>query len=179
MEEKKFDVQSLIGFLLIGGILLWMLYTNTPSEEEVENEQTNTEQVEEPGNTDANEPPQTAENEQDSTAMAQARERLGAFGYSAGLASATDETTTISNDVLELKIDNKGGYISEARLLNFKTFDSVPVYLIKDGNARFNLNFTTTDGRNLDTENLYFEPEVSENGDNQVISMKLKVSDDE
>ncbi len=180
MEEKKFDVKSLIGFLLIGGILLWMLYNNAPSEEEVQEEQTKTEQVEDSGNTKANETPQTAaENQQDSTAMAQARERLGAFGYSAGLASASDKTTTISNDVLELKIDNKGGYISEARLLNYNTFDSIPVYLIKDGNARFNLNFTTTDGRNLDTENLYFEPEVTENGENQIISMKLKVSEDE
>ena len=180
MEEKKFDVQSLIGFLLIGAILLWMLYNNTPTEEELEAEQ-NTEQVEIPGNTDANQPSAQPETSgvQDSTAMAQARERLGAFGYSAGLASATDKTTTISNDVLELKIDNKGGAISEARLTNYKTYDSIPVYLVKDGNASFNLNFTTTDGRVLDTQNLYFEPEVSQNGDNQVLSMKLKVSENE
>ncbi|MGY5847569.1 membrane protein insertase YidC [Salegentibacter sp. HM20] len=178
MEEKKFDVQSLIGFILIGGILLWMLYNNTPSEDEIQAEQNNTEQVEIPGNTDSNTPPQTSA-EVDSTALAAAQQQLGAFGYSAGLASATNNTTTISNDVLELKVDNKGGYISEARMLNFKTFDSVPVYLIKDGNASFNINFTTTDGRTLDTENLYFEPEVSQNGDNQVLSMKLKVSEDQ
>ncbi|MGY5850189.1 membrane protein insertase YidC [Salegentibacter sp. F14] len=180
MEEKKFDVQSLIGFLLIGGILLWMLYNNTPTEEELEAEQ-NTEQVEIPGNTDANKPEtQTQPAEiQDSTAMAQAREQLGAFGYSAGLASASDQSTTFANDVLELKIDNKGGSISQARILDFKTYDSIPVYLIKDGNASFNLNFTTTDGRVLDTQNLYFEPEVSQNGDNKVLSMKLKVSEDE
>ncbi|WP_372919760.1 membrane protein insertase YidC [Salegentibacter sp.] len=180
MEEKKFDVQSLIGFLLIGGILLWMLYNNTPTEEELEAEQ-NTEQVEVPGNTDANQPEEEPEatGTQDSTAMSQARERLGPFGYSAGLASASDETTSFSNDVLELEIDNKGGGISEARISNFKTYDSIPVYLVKDGNASFNLNFTTTDGRVLDTQNLYFEPELSQNGDNQVLSMKLKVSEDE
>ena len=28
MEEKKIDIQSIIGFILIGGILIWMLYTN-------------------------------------------------------------------------------------------------------------------------------------------------------
>ncbi|PRX42992.1 membrane protein insertase YidC [Salegentibacter salegens] len=182
MEEKKFDVQSLIGFILIGGILLWMLYTNSASEEGVEPQQ-ETEQVEVPGNTDSNQPPQQEQEVQsqgaDSTALAQARERLGAFGYSASLPSATENTTTISNDVLELKIDNKGGYISEARLTNYKTFDSIPVYLIKDGNASFNINFTTTDGRTLDTENLYFEPEVTQSGDNQIISMKLKVSENE
>ncbi|WP_037320467.1 membrane protein insertase YidC [Salegentibacter sp. Hel_I_6] len=181
MEEKKFDVQSLIGFILIGGILIWMLYTNSASEEGLEPQQ-ETEQVEVPGNTDSNQPPQQQEAQSsgaDSTNLAQAHERLGAFGYSASLPSATENTTTISNDVLELKIDNKGGYISEARLTNFKTFDSIPVYLIKDGNASFNINFTTTDGRTLDTENLYFEPEVTQSGDNQIISMKLKVSENE
>ena len=35
MEEKKLDINSIIGFVLISGILLWMLYANTPSAEEV------------------------------------------------------------------------------------------------------------------------------------------------
>ena len=35
MEEKKFDKQSIIGFLLIGAILLFMLWQNQPTEEEL------------------------------------------------------------------------------------------------------------------------------------------------
>ncbi|MDT0642927.1 membrane protein insertase YidC [Zunongwangia sp. F363] len=181
MEEKKIDIQSIIGFLLIGGILLWMLYNNSAEEAQIEEKQ-ESEQVE--VNQAQNAPAPEEEEEitytgQDSTALAAAQQRLGAFGYSATLPSATQNTTTISNDVLEIKVDNKGGYISEARLKNFKTFDSIPVYLIKDGNASFNLNFTTRDGRTLNTENLYFEPELSKSGGNQVLSMKLKVSADE
>ena len=38
MEEKKFDINSIIGFVLIGGILLWMLYLNQPTEEEIQAE---------------------------------------------------------------------------------------------------------------------------------------------
>ncbi|MEE3245421.1 MAG: membrane protein insertase YidC, partial [Bacteroidota bacterium] len=53
------------------------------------------------------------------------------------------------------------------------------VYLIKDGNSRFNLTFSTTDNRTLNSENLYFEPSLSKEGENQVLSMKLKVSDSE
>ncbi|MDX1544354.1 MAG: YidC/Oxa1 family insertase periplasmic-domain containing protein, partial [Christiangramia sp.] len=179
MEEKKIDVQSIIGFLLIGAILIWMLYNNTP--EETATEDTKTEQVEE-----ASEQPQVAEQEpetrtvqDDSTALADAQRRLGAFGYSETLASSEGGTTTIENELLELKISNKGGYIEEARLKNYKTFDSIPVHLIKDGNASLNMNFTTTDGRSLNTENLYFEPELTENNGNQILSMKLKVSEDE
>lgn len=175
MEEKKLDINSLIGFILIGGILIWMLYMNQSAPEEV-TEEAGTEEVVEAPQKAAPEQPQSTASVSDSAAVAEAQSKLGAFGYSATLASASDETTTVGNDLLELKIANKGGYISEARLKNFKTYDSIPVYLIKDGNAAFNINFTTTDGRVLDTQNMYFEPTVSKNGENTVISMKLKVS---
>ena len=177
MEEKKFDIQSLIGFLLIGAILIWMLYNNSLESETVNEPQT-TEQIQTPV---ASSPAVAEESEvsADSLELVRAQRELGAFGYSATLPSATDNSTTISNDLLELTIDNKGGYISEARLMQYKRYDSIPVYLIKDGNATFNLNFTTTDGRVLDTENLYFEPSLTQNGGDQVLSMMLKVSESE
>ncbi|HKJ47509.1 MAG TPA: membrane protein insertase YidC [Christiangramia sp.] len=181
MEEKKIDIQSIIGFILIGGILLWMLYNNTPEETEAENPATTTEQVQE-----GDRRSQISENQtdskpvqSDSTSLADAQRRLGAFGYSETLASAQGGTTTISNDVLELKISNKGGYIEEARLKNFKTYDSLPVHIIKDGNASLNMKFSTTDGRTLNTDNLYFEPQLTESNGNQILSMKLKVSENE
>ncbi|NJW51678.1 membrane protein insertase YidC [Salinimicrobium oceani] len=176
MEEKKLDVNSLIGFLLIGGILLWMLYMNPSAPEEVE--QTTTEQVVTPDASPEITPAQAVQTS-DSAAIAQAASRLGAFGYSATLASATENETSVENDVLALSLSNKGGYISEARMKNFKTYDSIPVYLIKDGNAAFHLNFTTTDGRVLNTKDLYFEPSVTKNGETTVVSMKLKVSANE
>ena len=52
-----------------------------------------------------------------------------------------------------------------------------PIYIIKDNNASFNINFGTTDSRILNTKDLYFEPTVTKNGNNTVVSMKLKVSD--
>ncbi len=186
MEEKKFDVQSIIGFLLIGAILIFMLYQNQPSQEEIDAEKAKQEQVDnEKENLREQSTQNTAVaetvpgNPQDSLAQVRLKESLGRFAYSASLPSANDDVTTISNEVLELKVSNKGGFITEARLKKFKTFDSVPVYLIKDGNSRFNLSFNTTDNRNLNTENLYFEPTLSENGGNQVLSMRLKVAEDE
>src|SRR5690606_825952 len=177
MEEKKFDIQSLIGFLLIGAILIWMLYNNSLESETVNEPQT-TEQIQTPV---ASSPAVAEESEvsADSLELVKAQRELGAFGYSATLPSATDNSTTISNDLLELTIDNKGGYISEARLMQYKRYDSIPVYLIKDGNATFNLNFTTTDGRVLETDNLYFEPSLHLSGGDKVLSMMLKVSESE
>ncbi|WP_034924109.1 membrane protein insertase YidC [Gillisia sp. CAL575] len=179
MEEKKFDVQSLIGFFLIGGLLIWMLYNNSFENNEAENNQDTIEQVETVPQETSSPQKEVAIQEMDSTARARVRESMGTFGYSATLASASNVTTKLANDVLDLNIENKGGYISEARMTQFKTYDSIPVYLIKDGNASLNLNFTTADGRVINTKDMYFEPSLSESGNNQVLSMKLKVSESE
>ncbi|HEA28506.1 MAG TPA: membrane protein insertase YidC, partial [Leeuwenhoekiella sp.] len=188
MEEKKLDLKSILGFVLIGAILLFMLYQNQPTQEELDAEKAKQEQVDAAAEKkEAQEAvastPQEEEEEyvspQDSVGQARIREKLGSFGYSATLPSAQGGTTTISNELVELKVSNKGGFITEARLKAYKTYDSLPVYLIKDDNASFNLSFSTTDNRNLNTENLYFEPKLSKNGQNQVLTMRLKVGPDQ
>lgn len=183
MEEKKFDLNSLIGFVLIGGILIWMLYQNAPSEAELE-EQANTEQVEKEAETQKDETTKVVEStetaavvENDSLAQARANAALGAFGYSNRYPA--EATTTFENDVLYLRVANKGGQIVEAKMKNFKSYDSIPIHLIKDGNANFNIKFKTSDNRTLNTENLTFEPVRSKSGENDVLSMRLKVSDTE
>ncbi len=184
MEEKKFDLNSIIGYTLIFGIIIWMLYLNKPTPEEIEAEKAKKELVESEKKSEENTTPDFVPssepivvNPQDSLALVNAKSQLGAFAYSASLPSAKDEFTKIENDVLSLKVNNRGGYISEALLKNFKTYDSVPVYLIKDGkNASLNINFGTTDNRILNTKDLFFEPTVTKNGDNTVLSMKLKAS---
>ncbi|WP_299245133.1 membrane protein insertase YidC [uncultured Aquimarina sp.] len=185
MEEKKFDLNTVIGFVLIFGIFAWMFYVNKPTPEEIEAEKAKQEQVEAEQKTEESkttefikESEAIVANPQDSLALVAAKSQLGAFAYAASLPSAKENVTKIENEVLSLKINNRGGYIEEALLKNFKTYDSVPLYLIKDGkNASFNINFGTTDNRILNTKDLFFEPTVTKNGDNTVLSMKLKVSE--
>lgn len=184
MEEKKFDLNSLIGFLLIGGILLWMLYQNQPTPEEAEAERTQTEQVQQEEITDTQNIPviETAAsdvnaiNETDSLGLESLKNRLGSFAYSGTLSSAQEATTIIENDVLALTVSNKGGYIVEAKLKDQTQYQGKPVYLIKDGNNDLNLQFSA-ENRLLNTRELFFEPALSTNGDNQVLSMKLKTSE--
>lgn len=179
MEEKKLDINSIIGFVLIFGILIFMFYQNRPTPEELAAQKAKQEQVaaqekedETPLMTEEEAP--LAINLQDSTAIANYKGAIGAFGYT----TPTEGVTTLENELVTLKIDNKGGGIVEAKMRNFVTFDSVPVYLVKDGNASFGLNFTTSDNRVLNTRDLYFEPSMDNNGENQVLSMKAKVGPD-
>tara|TARA_R110002167_G_scaffold93386_9_gene250313 strand:+ start:1829 stop:3703 length:1875 start_codon:yes stop_codon:yes gene_type:complete len=181
MEEKKFDVNTMIGFVLIFAILIFMFYKNQPTPEALAAEKAKQEQAEAAAK--QNQPEiqggtQTAEplkiDLHDSTAVANYKGAIGAFGYT----SPTEGTTVLENDLLFLEISNKGGQITEARTKQFKTYDSVPIYLIKDGNATFGLTFATTDNRTLHSKDLYFEPSMSKNGDNQVLSMKAKIAAD-
>jgi YidC/Oxa1 family membrane protein insertase len=103
--------------------------------------------------------------------------KLGVFAYSATLPSAIDKSTEVTNELLKLNFSNKGGYLSSVELKDFKTHDQKPLYLIKDDNASLNIKLTTSDNRILNTKDLYFEPSISKNGENQVVSMRLKVSE--
>ena len=108
MEEKKFDVQSIIGFVLIFGILIFMFYQNRPTPEELAAEKAKQEQVEAAKASENLETETVGNNEpqldlQDSTAVANYQGKLGAFGFT----KPSNDITTLENDVLLLKISTK------------------------------------------------------------------------
>jgi YidC/Oxa1 family membrane protein insertase len=176
MEQKKFDVNSFIGMILLGGIIFWWMSTQEP-EIDTTNDNSKTEIVTAP---EANNTTNTAfvnapSVENDSIKERNLKNQLGAFAQSA--ISASEGVSVIENELVKLTIDNKGGQITQALVKNFKTYDSLPLYLIKENNASFNINFGTTDNRILNTKDLFFVPTLTTNGNNQVVSMKLKVSE--
>ncbi len=187
MEEKKLDLNSIIGFLLIFGILIWIIYQNQPSQAEIAAAKAKKEQVVKAENATKATENKIAETPVaivagDSTQLAQAQKTLGGFAYSATLPSAKNNFTTIENALVKLKIANKGGYIVEATLKKFEKFKKGSgqlVELIKDNNSDLNIQFLTADNRTLNTKNLYFEPTLSKVGTDQILSMKLKADANE
>jgi YidC/Oxa1 family membrane protein insertase len=184
MEEKKLDLNSIIGFVLISGILLWMLYANTPSAEELK-EKEKKELVEKQAKEAKSVKTVTATTivaPADSSQTAAAQAQLGSFGYSATLPSATDAITEIKNEVLSLKISNKGGYIVDATVLGFEQFEKnskKAVQIIKDKNASLDITLNTADNRTLHTKDMFFEPKLTTEGKNQVLTLQLKAGPDQ
>ena len=185
MEENKFDLNTFIGFMLIGAILLWMLYQNQPTEQELLAEAAAIEQVA----SETNQENTTAQNDsakpiinEEATQedLTEQTERLknqfGDFAYAATQPSWTDQTTVLENDLLSLVISNKGGYIVSAELKNETQYQGAPVYLIRDGNSGLDLKFQAQN-RLLSTAEMYFEPHLTKDGEDQVLSMKLKTSE--
>lgn len=186
MEEKKLDLNSVIGIVLIIGIFLWMMYQNKPSEAQLAAEKAKKELVAKEAQAKSvavksvEAPVTTVVG--DSTQLIQMQKILGGFAYSATLPSAKNDVTTIENDFVLLKIANKGGYIVEATLKNFERFKKNSgqlVSLIKDNNADLNIQLQTSDNRVLNTKDMYFEPTLSKVGNDQILSMKLKAGANE
>ncbi|RNC86829.1 MAG: membrane protein insertase YidC [Winogradskyella sp.] len=187
MEERKLDINTVIGFVLLFGIMIWYFYQNQPTPEELEaQKQAETEQVEAAKQAKAQDESLTAittpiedynENVPDSLKQAMLQNKLGDLAFAYSLGTDIDGTTDVETDVLALKFNNKGGHLAEVRLTQFVDYDELPIYIVKDGNTNFNLNFATTDNRILNTEDKPFQPSVTKNGENTVVSMKLKFSE--
>ena len=188
MEQKKLDINSIVGFVLIFGILIWIMYQNQPDPKVIAAEKAQKELVAKAAK--AKELEQKSIEKAavavattgDSTQLAQLQKTLGDFAYSATLPSAKGDFTTIENEVVKLKIANKGGFIVEAILKQhekFKKGSGQLVELIKDNNANLNIALQTSDNRTLNTKDLYFEPTISKVGQDQILSMKLKAGANE
>ncbi|WP_426065017.1 membrane protein insertase YidC [Flavobacterium sp. DSP2-3-1] len=188
MEQKKFDLNSIIGFALIFGILVFIMYQNQPDPKVVAAEKAQKELLIREAKTKELEAKTVAKATVavaatgDSTQLAQLQKTLGNFAYSATLPSAKAGVTTIENDLVILTIANKGGYIVEATLKQFEKFKKGSgqlVQLIKDNNANLNVQLLTSDNRTLNSKDLYFEPTLTKIGADQVLSMKLKAGANE
>jgi YidC/Oxa1 family membrane protein insertase len=186
MEGKKFDPNSIIGFVLIFGILLWIMWQNQPTEADIAADKVKKELVIQDAKTKEEQAKVKAEptviTAGDTLQLAQLQKSLGDFAYSATLPSAKESYTTIENKLVKLKIANKGGYIVEATLKNFERFKKGSgelVKLIKDNNANLNVQLLTSDNRTLNTKDLYFEPTLTKNGADQILAMRLKAGADE
>ncbi|GAA4776979.1 MULTISPECIES: membrane protein insertase YidC [Flavobacterium] len=185
MEQKKFDLNSIIGFALIFGIMMWIMYQNQPTQAEINAEKAKKEQatkVKEQSQKVAETTALVTSATSDSTKVSAALQAsLGSFAYSASLPSAKNEFTTIENDLVTLKIANKGGYIADATLKKYKSIDKNGklVQLIKDNNAGLNIALQTKDGKKVNTKDVFFEPTLTKVDGNQVLSMKLKAGENQ
>lgn len=171
MEEKKLDINSIIGFVLIFGILIVWFYINQPTPEELQAEKQRTEQLQDSirrAEQQVAQPVPVTTLPNDSLGQVAYQNQAGAFSFT----QAQEGTTVLENDLLYLEVSNLGGQITQAMMKTFVTHDSLPIYQVKDGNSDFNLQLTTSDNRVLNTNQLYFEPNLTTEGENQVLSMR-------
>ena len=90
----------------------------------------------------------------DSMAVVNRNDELGVFA-AAGNGKAED--FVVESDKLKLTFSSKGGRISQAELTGYKTFDGKPLLLFTPDSSDFNLAFFS-DVRPVNTNILFFQP---------------------
>jgi len=187
------DRNTIIGFVLIAGIIIGFSLLNRPSEEEIArqrelNEQRRIEHQErmerETAQREANAALAAVEFEQQENEVAdeeiQARmaDAFGAFSVSA---AGEEKFFTLENERLRVRLSSKGGRIYSAELKNFRTHDGQPLYLFDGDESLMNFAMLTNNNRIIHTRDMYFAPAspvmTDENG-NQTLILRLRTTED-
>jgi YidC/Oxa1 family membrane protein insertase len=106
----------------------------------------------------------------------ESNDKLGIFSANT---SGVEETYTLENDLLILKINSKGGFIASAELKNYKTWDQKPLMLFFDEFNEFSINFYYAN-KLISTSDLFFEPyylyEYQKQGNKMTVSGNDSIS---
>ncbi|MBR5146701.1 MAG: membrane protein insertase YidC [Bacteroidales bacterium] len=158
------DKNSLIGIVLILGILIGWSVWMTPSKEELAQQRHIQDSI------------NRVNRERfvkDSISMAEANAlmtetsnivknesyaaRYNQYGSFANAAAGENKTWTLENEILKVDFSSRGAYVKTVELKDYKTFDSLPLIGFDAETSRFNLEFIA-DGKGINSYDLYFEP---------------------
>ncbi|MBQ6769687.1 MAG: membrane protein insertase YidC [Bacteroidales bacterium] len=168
---------TLIGFVLIAAILFGWMYFMTPSKEQLAEQQRIQDSIRrvrieemaldslrqaERQRADA----QLAALQTDTTLMSMdsiglAQQKLNAlrdrYGVFAGSAEGVEQFVTIENKLQRLTFTNKGGFLKQVELKEYKTYDSLPLISFDPETALFDLSFFAGN-RIVNTSQFFFQP---------------------
>ncbi len=162
------DKNSLIGIVLILGILIGWSVWMTPSKEELAQQRhiqdsinrVNRERFVKDSITMAEANAIMAETEDASVKDESYAARYNQFGSFANASTGENKTWTLENELLKVDLSSRGAYVKTVELKDYKTYDSLPLIGFDEETSRFNLEFVA-DGKGVNSYDLYFEPYIN------------------
>ena len=112
------------------------------------------------------------------------RDRYGIFAVSS---QGSEQTWTIENKLQKLTFTNKGGFLKQVELKEYKTYDSLPLISFDPETVKFDLSFFAQN-RIVNTSQFYFQPYMNgrpytggdmtvAEGDSIVFALRLSTSE--
>ena len=147
------DKQTTLGFILIGLVLIvWMSLQAPPPRQHTPSVDTlHRTEVPPKESTKAALPPSSGSEASPGTTP----ESLGK--YFSNLSSGDEKVLIVKTDLYTAEVTTKGGLIRKWELHNYRTWDHVPVQLVDyEHGGDFSLLFTSSDGKLINTRNLFF-----------------------
>ncbi len=163
------DRRSIIGFVLIGVVLMFWLYWNTSKTPPPHPKKQDTVKVETKQSTDTNKAPITSI----PTTKDSITNSLGTiFSKSSATGTTSDSLNTkplaekiiqVENKKVFIEFSNYGGTVRKFTLKDFQTWDKNPLQLINWKKSKeLHLIFTSKDGKQISTANLVFNADYKE-----------------
>ena len=173
MEENKIDPFQIIGFVILMAGLFWWINTLPELETTISENQKNKEIV-----IDQSDEFKPDINKDFSNSLNLIEEENDSF-LNINSDSVSQNEIIIENEDLILKFNSKGGLLVEAQLKNFTDYKGDPLYMVKDGNQNISLNFSTLNGKSVNTSNYNFNPIINKGSDATTLTMVLSVSENQ
>lgn len=160
--NKKLDLNTIIGFVLVGAIIVYITIFDQRSPEAAaaaaSQDSTQTETLTEPVPEQTEEPSLSIDSvvaSAPSDTMAYLK-AVSIYGPFAKQMMQEPETSLyqLENEVLRLTVSSLGGQIVKAELKKYQTYDSLPLHLIDEGNSNF--GFTLQAGQLRSTAQVQF-----------------------
>ncbi len=162
------DKNSIVGLLLIGGVLLGWLYFSQPSKEQLAKQQFQRDSIALLEKTQlAKQALTAAKTEHVDTAVATILsdsilniQKKNEFGIFAAATSGQDKLITLENDLLKVTIQSKGGRVASVQLKDYKRFDAKPLILFNADSSAQYISFNAY-AKPFRTDEFYFTPQDS------------------
>ena len=146
------DKNTLVGFALIGAVVIGFSIYNRPSQEEMARAKHYQDSIQAIAQKEAAMQEQAAA-QQSPAHTIQADSTSLLYGASQG----TEQLTTLENDLVKVTFTNKGGRVCAAMLKDYNGQDGKPLELFDEKDSGMNFAFEGKN-ENILTEDLYFQP---------------------
>jgi YidC/Oxa1 family membrane protein insertase len=158
------DKNTIIGFILIGLLLIGFSWWNRPSKEQIATQQRQQDSIAAVQRQMQQEALTAIKEEAvfnaDSVSILpdslQQQQLINNYGAFAAAATGTEELVTLENSKIEVKINTKGGYVCYVRLKDYVTYEKEPLILFDGKDSKLDVIFVTATNRVLNTSDLYF-----------------------
>jgi YidC/Oxa1 family membrane protein insertase len=160
------DKNNLVGFALIGAVLIGFSIYNRPSQEQIERARAYQDSIQAAAQLEAEQAAQA------SLAQAQAARLADSTSVVFDAIQGTAETVTLQNEVLRVDLSTQGGRVTSATLKDYKGQDGQELTLFGGEDAMMGLAFEGKQ-ENILTDDLYFQPL---NATDSTVTMRLQTA---
>jgi len=160
------DKNTLVGFILIGAVLIGFSIYNRPSQEEMERAKRYQDSIQTVAQQEA------AKLEAETAALNSQALTLDSTSLFFGANQGTEQFTTLENNLVKVTFSNKGGRVVSATLKDYKDQKGQPLTLFNEQESVMNFAFEGKN-ENILTEDLYFQPT---NVTDSTLTMRLQTT---